>query len=332
MDYRYPEWQFASLFETYPGEKLTSKLKVAWPAYQRWFRSVPFEQRTTAKSGRIQLQIHMPELLPLYDNLCNQFNADDEIAAFLSLYNPPSFRAACSQAVWLGEPLSLLRNYDFPAKLCDRTLLHSHWNNTRVIGMSDCLWGLVDGMNEHGLAVSLAYGGRNRRGDGFGITLVLRYILEFCQTLAEGLAVLQRVPVHMPYNVTLLDQSGAATTIELCPGKKPNNSSLKFATNHQLEGSQENLDTVTDSYIRERFLSTRLSDPVQTAEGLQQMFLNPPLLRRASEWHGWGTLYTASYFPRKGAVDIYWPNAQIMHKSFECFTDEEILVASPAFQ
>ena len=52
--------------------------------------------------------------------------------------------------------------------------------------MSDCLWGLLDGMNDAGLAVSLAFGGRRVLGDGFGIPLVVRYVLETCATVDEA--------------------------------------------------------------------------------------------------------------------------------------------------
>ena len=38
--------------------------------------------------------------------------------------------------------------------------------------MSDCLWGLLDGMNDDGLGVSLTFGGRRVLGDGFGIPIV----------------------------------------------------------------------------------------------------------------------------------------------------------------
>jgi predicted choloylglycine hydrolase len=328
----YPEWQFYTCIEHYPGEKLALKLKAAWPAYQRWFRSVAIEQRTTAAQGRHQLQTFMPELLATYDKLCVAFVADEEVAAFLSLYNPPSFRAACSQAAWTRESISLFRNYDFPGALCDRQLLYTNWNGTRVIGMSDCLWGLLDGMNEHGLAVSLAYGGRNKRQQGFAITLVLRYILETCSTVVQGIAVLQRVPVNMPYNVTLLDRSGSTTTIELCPGLPPKNSSLKFATNHQLGGAMENMDAVADSCLRERFLSIRMADPLQTVAGMREMFLNPPLLRRQSDWHGWGTMYTAHYSLSDGVVTLAWPNGQTLQSSFDHFSDRSIVVASPAYQ
>jgi hypothetical protein len=39
-------------------------------------------------------------------------------------------------------------------------VIKTDWAGQEVIGMSDCLWGLLDGMNEAGLAVSLTVGGR----------------------------------------------------------------------------------------------------------------------------------------------------------------------------
>ena len=42
-------------------------------------------------------------------------------------------------------------------------------------------------MNDAGLAVSLTFGGRRALGTGFGIPLVVRYLLETCATVERGL-------------------------------------------------------------------------------------------------------------------------------------------------
>ena len=54
-------------------------------------------------------------------------------------------------------------------------------------------------------------------GDGFGVPIVLRYVLEICETAEEAAKVLARVPIHMAYNVTALDRLGHRVTVHLSP-------------------------------------------------------------------------------------------------------------------
>ncbi len=68
--------------------------------------------------------------------------------------------------------------------------------------MSDCLWGLLDGMNDAGLAVSLTFGGRRVLGDGFGIPIVVRYLLETCDDVASARETLARLPYSLAHNLT----------------------------------------------------------------------------------------------------------------------------------
>ena len=56
----------------------------------------------------------------------------------------------------------LVRNYDYPASRLEGIVYLTRWGERRVIGMSDCLWGLLDGINDAGLAISLTFGDRVR--------------------------------------------------------------------------------------------------------------------------------------------------------------------------
>ena len=90
-----------------------------------------------------------------------------------------------------------------------------------MLGTSDLLWGLLDGMNEDGLAVSLTFGGRQDVGDGFGIPLVLRYVLETCATVEAGR---QRTPADS--RVAVLQRgagrrTGAHATVFVSRGNLP---------------------------------------------------------------------------------------------------------------
>ena len=87
----------------------------------------------------------------------------------------------------------LVQNYDYYPGHCEGVILFSEWHGAKVIAQSDTLWGVLDGINEHGLAVSLAFGGRRVVGDGFGIRLVLRYVLEFRGTSNEAFMALSRI-------------------------------------------------------------------------------------------------------------------------------------------
>ena len=87
------------------------------------------------------------------------------------------------------------------------------------MGTSDGLWGLVDGMNDAGLAISLTFGGRRVVGDGFGVPLILRYVLQTCETAEEAGEVLARVPTHMSYNVTVLDAKRNYLTAMMAPDR-----------------------------------------------------------------------------------------------------------------
>ena len=161
----------------------------------------------------------MPELLPLYERLVDLAGGGDHAARFLAMYCPPPYLSGCSQAVWTnGEPV-LVRNYDYHPDRIEGALLRTAWHGRPVIAMSDCLWGVLDGINGAGLALSLSFGGRKVVGLGFGVPLVLRYILEFCTRTAEAIDVLKRVPIHMSYNVTIVDALGAFETAFLAPDR-----------------------------------------------------------------------------------------------------------------
>ena len=135
---------------------------------------------------------------------------DPEAAAALALWNPPPFLTGCSQAAVLPGGPALVRNYDWDYRLFDAVVARTAYAGRRVLGMLDCLWGLLDGVNDAGLAVSLTFGGRPQVGEGFGIPLVIRYVLQTCETAEEAMRTLRRIPVHMSYNVTALDRDRPA--------------------------------------------------------------------------------------------------------------------------
>jgi predicted choloylglycine hydrolase len=252
----------------------------------------------------------MPELVPTWRQLV-ELTGDDELAArMLTLWDPPPYVTGCSQAVYGvdGAHEILVRNYDYSPDLFERVIYSSRFTGRDVIGMSDCLWGLLDGMNDHGLAVSLTFGGRKVSGRGFGVQIIVRYLLETCDTVDEARAAIERLPVQCAYNIMLLDKTGTAISAQIAPDRPPVYRSSLVATNHQGPVDWHEYAGWTRTVERERWLCELLEEPGLERERLITAFLRPPL--RFTGYHeGLGTLYTAVYRPADGIVDYRWPDA-----------------------
>lgn len=321
----YYKKSFRAVEEAQPDAQWLAHFQVAAPSYRLWFASEGELKRPGLSECRDALQNFMPELLPMWEHLLRLAQADDQDARMLSLYCPAPYLSGCSQAVWTRYTPTLVRNYDYAPALCEGRILKSRWNQTAVIASTDCLWGVLDGMNEHGLTVSLAYGGQDGVADGFGIALILRYVLEFCCTVDEAVKVLCRVPAHMAYNVTLLDAYGQVRTLELSPFSAPNVTFKPLAVNHQGDFELTNYAMFSQSYERQQFLLSKLHDPLATIESFVNAFEYSPL--RATHYaQGFGTLYTAIYNPQLRAMEYRWPNRVRMHQSFACFEPSELWV------
>lgn len=316
-----------ALNEDQPGPKWAGLFTQYWPAYKRWWLKDGETARPTYAECRQALADHMPEMLMLYDQLCALAGGGDQAARFLSFYCPPAYLSGCSQAIWPGQEPVLVRNYDYNPRAFDSLILKTNWQGRGVIGTSDGLWGLVDGMNDAGLAVSLTFGGRRDVGTGFGVPLILRYVLQTCTTAAQAGAVLARVPTHMSYNVTVLDAQRRYLTAMLAPDRPAVITHAAVATNHQ-----ENIEWISHARItatveRERFLLHRLALHRDPQEKFIHAFLKPPLYSTAFN-AGFGTLYTAVYRPRLGEMEIRWPGT-VWPMSFAAFHESQRNVQIP---
>jgi predicted choloylglycine hydrolase len=298
-------WRAVS--EDQPGPKWAGLFAQYWPNYEKWWLREGEEARPTYMQCKRALKQYMPELLPLYDQLCELAGGGDHAARFLSFYNPPAYLSGCSQAVWPGAEPVMVRNYDYSPAAFDSLILRTEWQGRRVMGVSDGMWGLVDGVNDAGLAISLTFGGRRITGDGFGVPLILRYVLQTCETAYEAGRVLARVPTHMSYNVTVLDAARKYLTAMMAPDKPAVITHAAVATNHQETVEWASHARFTATVEREQFLLVRLTLHVDPEPKFIAAFLKPPLYSTAYS-AGFGTLYTAVYRPRRREMEIRWPN------------------------
>lgn len=300
-------YTFSAIAEDRPGPKWQALFRHHWSGYRSWFLRSAVTELPTYLACRRAIAQHMPEWLPVWETLCDLAGGGDVEARFLSMWSPPAYIAGCTQAVWTrGGPPSLVRNYDYPPSLLEGAWLATRWSGQRVVAMSDCLCGVLDGMNESGLAVSLSFGGRQNAGPGFGIPVVLRYLLETCRTTKEAAAVLSRIPIHMTYSVTLLDRQGEAATVFVAPDRETEILPARPVANHQHSIEWPEHANATRSLLRQERLGVAVAES-RSVDDLLATMLSPPIYQTSYD-RGFGTLYTAVYTPEDGAVELVWPS------------------------
>lgn len=309
---------------TIAGAKWNQLFQAYWPGYKVWYLSQDSTLTPDLETSKAALKKYMPKMWPTYVHLCELTNADETMARFLTGFQPPAYISACAQAVIDADEIQLIRNYDYHPDLLEGTVLLSKWNDHQVMGTSDCLIGLVDGMNDAGLCVSLTFGGRKEVGYGFGIPFILRYVLEFCTTTSEAVKVLKGIPSHMSYNVTVVDKKGDIKTVMLAPDKKPLVSKIPFATNHQGTVDWPENAQFNQTVKRYNFIKTYLKSKNVRSEELAKAFLHPPLYNTKFT-EGFGTLYTSVYQPEKLKMQLLWPNVS-KELSFDNFEEEQIMI------
>lgn len=292
--------------EDISGERWKALFERLWPAYREWYLCDGADARPSYLDCRRAIRRYMPGLEPLWERLTDLAGGGDLEARFLSLYGPPAYLSGCSQAVWPGAEPLLVRNYDYSLGAFDGVILRTEWGGHPVMGTSDCLVGLVDGVNAAGLAVSLTFGGRRIVGVGFGVPIILRYVLETCETAEEAGKLLASVPTHMSYNVTALDANRRCVTVYLSPDREPVVTNAAVATNHQEKVEWAAHAHATATVERERFLLARLELHEDAETEFIAHFMRPPLYSLAFN-RGFGTIYTAALHPRQRAMTYSWP-------------------------
>lgn len=291
---------FDAVSEATVGPKWAARWRRSWPAYEAWFIARGGDSGPSRTDCRAAIQRYMPELTSVYDRLVAVAGGSDRAARFLSTWCPPTYLGGCSlAAVASKKHVRLVRNYDLSPELNEGLLLQTRWRGRSVMGMVEFLWGLSDGINDAGLSMALAYGGRSETGAGFGITTIVRYVLETCDTVEDALAALARVPSHMAYNLVLADASGRTASVEMTPGGGTTKMPKAVATNHQSGTTIADRPAFTRTFERRAHLENLNMKPRK----LNRQFLKQPLLQdRYAE--GFGTLFTAEYDPKALTIGL----------------------------
>ena len=297
--------------------------KKHWPAYKHWLESNQSSRLSPhdLNFSKKKLKSIMPELLPIYEQLCTVVDDDPLAQQFLTLYQPPAYLINCSQGVYFDEQPILIRNYDLSPELSENTLMHTNWQGRQVIATNECLWGVDDGMNDAGLALSLTFGGSKEVGQGFGIPIILRYVLQTCETVKQAITQLKRIPSHMAYNVTVIDKSGDFASVFLSPNHPAIVTRDRAVTNHQQSIIWPEQARFSKTAERKSHLKNLLSQKHLTEQQLIEHFHQAPLYSDNFKQH-FGTVYTAVYKPLSAEMAYHWPGQQWSH-SFDQFNSGE---------
>lgn len=298
--------RFVALREDQPGQDWLTRFNSGRDEAEHWYLGDGRGPPSTSNECRAALRRHMPELLTSYDHVCTLVGDDELAHQMLSHYRPPPLLFGCTQAVWLGsDGPALVRNYDFPIEIVSDNFESTSWFGREVISKAQRPWGgCLDGMNAEGLVASATFGGSWAQGLGFSIILILRYVLETCRSVAEGVEALRRIPVALSQNVTLIDVSGAYATMFLGPDRIPTVSKVAACTNHQEVGALIGPAAATETVKRQQAAIRALEDPEMTLENLTASFLLAPLYSRKQKSP---TVYSAVYRPAERRVDYLWP-------------------------
>jgi predicted choloylglycine hydrolase len=184
----------------------------------------PPEPKETARRMRQLYDEYCPGLTEEIQGVADSLDLPFEKALFCAVIGPEG--QGCTHAVALpgitaSHHLLVARNYDMGLAEADLRLC-----TTRIegrfshLGFSDMCFGRLDGINEHGLCVTLSSAWGQTPKDwqephGFHYAIALRAVLDQCRTLEEAVDLCQRMPIGSNGTFLAADRAGNAACIEI---------------------------------------------------------------------------------------------------------------------
>lgn len=166
-------------------------------------------------------QKHFPEILDEIQGIAdgNEVPAETLQALLFCMYCFEFDNKCTCFAFSKGEEVVFARNSDFLVsleKLYMNCLYHLkggyafNGNTTAFVQMED-------GVNQHGLAVGLTFVYPHMRKPGLNAGMLLRYLLEKCETTREALEKLYELPIASAQTLTIADKGGKIAVAECNP-------------------------------------------------------------------------------------------------------------------
>ena len=236
----------------------------------------PPEPEKAAAEMRRLLDEHCPGLIDETRGAADFLGIPFEKALFCAALGPA--HPGCSQmAILPGATqtghLYVARSYEIGLSEADLRLCTMRLQgNAAHLGFSEMLVGRNDGINSHGLCVTMsgswdATPPEASESNGLHYPYVVRSALDHCATLDDALALLERAPISGGVNIILADRSGAAALMEIAGRQRAvkrigarTDEQFIFATNHStmLGVSQHSDNSVTRYRAMEGWLQANM--------------------------------------------------------------------------
>ena len=311
------ELTFTAVDERKLGPAWQQAFAEAWPGWRAWYLRKGGERRLA--DAEQQLRRHMPELVPVWRRQVELAGGDEVAARFLTFWNPPAYLVHCSQAVLVDRdgPI-LVRNYDLDPRLSEATVLRSAWTGRAVVATMEAIAGAADGVNAAGLAVSLAFGGRRVRGEGFGVPLIVRYLLGDLR--AHPRRGRRPAPDPLPHGLQPHGRRPERRARHGVPVARPSgrDRAPAFRDQPSAPGGVGRAGALLPHRRAGPALERLLAGRGLTAGQLIDAFLAPPLYS-SRHGEGFGTVYTAAYRPADASVELRWPGQEPWRLSCDRF-------------
>jgi predicted choloylglycine hydrolase len=225
---------------------------------------------------------------------------------------------SCTILLRSGNRPLLARNFDWTPTLVDNILARHEGFDDRFasLSMMASLFGAYSGINEKGLAISIAGINSNRKyynPGGLSIPIIVRGLLEEAADVDSAVEIIKQVPHTTPANYALGDKSGSIAVVEVSPPKvvvRKEHSPQGFLTaaNHfqSLDNGAEGVRVMPNSERRqetvERFQANNPDVDAKDVLGFMGRVENGPAMENYALMMG--TLWSIIYLPQTEEMHI----------------------------
>lgn len=313
-----------------------------FPQAVEYFGSGPFPKTSAPVDKTLSMmETYCPGLVEEMAGFCDATGIQMERMAYLAMTHIGgkhcSHFAVLPQATENGHVL-VGRNYDFSEKVDDlRMITVLPQNANASVGFSTLFFGRNDGLNEHGLSVTLSVGGmpvglepgmQPPIQDGLQFWALVRTLLDTCTSVDEAEECIKAFPCSGNPILIVADRSGRVSLAEIHgPDKKvvriDGNRQYITATNHYQTDELKRIDptcmrhslTRLNSY--NRFLE--LNAGKVSIESIKKMlgieYPEGPAMHFYSEW--FGTMHSCVYDLNECFADVTFgsPAANDWHRT-----------------